>query len=275
MTEDNVQLEDVQFIMVSHYTWSEKKRSLYQVGFIDELVFALLEDSVPTLFICIPNNKGTIESWTGRCRYFKWGVNNFGNERNIQFKITDLKTSDTPQEFTEYKVGWYVNKPNYPMTHLPHYLSKIQKTNDWWLFEKYCHYLLKLIDVNNIEPVPLHKSNRGKPDGYFITNDLFVWYDATCQNEFMKVKKDQLADYIAKVEELLTFTIAGKPFDLTGMKKQIWIITQRNQKYGTLYTSDLLIAKEVPIQMLIDIYKKRQCEDMNEDYLCELLKNIG
>ena len=270
--------DDVQFIMVTNYHkhWQGITDSFFTINLIDELVFSILDGSVPTLFIKKYSYKKSPDSWIGMSRYFSADWNHDHTNKIVRFHVTDLQPVDTPQEFIDYKVGWYVNKKNFPVRHLlPEFLSEIENIDKWWLFEKYCHHLLKLIGINNIEPVPLSKNNRGKADGHFIINDLYVLYDATCYNDFMKRKEEkQLKNYIAGLEQSTTVTIAGKQYDLTATEKQIWIITQHDQDHNTFYKSDSLIAKEVPIYLLADIYAKRLIEEINEECLCRLLKNI-
>jgi hypothetical protein len=277
-----INLSTVKYIMVTDFEdhWEglveKRKGTSFSKSLIEPLIFRskFPEEPVATLFIKKQANKIT-GSWVGECSEFKWGRNK--NEMKlIRFNVSGLQSIVLPKEFRNHKIGWHVNKRHHSANeHLrPLFLKEMEHTEEWIVFELYCHYLFKLIGINTMHPFPIIQ-NKGKADGEFILNDLYVLYDATLNAGFMESKEEQIEKYITKMRHKRTVTIGKQQYPLQGIQKQIWIITRGNEVIHIkprINTS--IIVKEVPFHKLEAIYYKRLHEEINETGLCNLLKNL-
>ncbi|ATL48930.1 hypothetical protein COR50_18130 [Chitinophaga caeni] len=203
-------LRTVKYVMVTDFKnhWEEIKRSSFPKSFTHPLILRqpLSKAAVRTLFIKREKQK-VIGCSIGYSSKFTWGKNG-SNFTLIHFFVTDLQPFPILNEYKNLKIGWHLNKmyPDFNDHLIPCFLAEMGETEDWRLFELYCHYLLKLIGVNSLHPFPTVR-NKGKADGEFFLGDLYVLYDATVNNNFREDKKEQIAKYVLKVRGKRTVTI--------------------------------------------------------------------
>lgn len=282
-----IETHEIQYIMVSkldkHWdaiTSNSKKSSSFKKDFIDGLICRApdVQEAV-TLFIRRYTDGTPDKSWLGK---------SFGFERvyrgksqytySIHFKIREIQPIPCPPAFKNYPIGWYQNPyhitANYHLQ--PPFLEDMATTDDWRLFELYCHYLLKLLGINHLHPF-VRGRNKGKGDGQFILQDLYVIYDATLRDDFMETKEDQILNFAHKLKNSRTVSIGDRQFPLKDIKKQIWIITRGDESRKILTSSankSAIIVKEIPFKKLVMLYYTRLHQEISETALCEQLKSI-
>ncbi len=194
-----INLAIIRYIMITDFEdyWEgitlKGKEGSFAKSMTDTLVLRtpFPKEPVDTLFIQKYPDK-PIKSWVGKSHDFKFGRNK-SDLKLVRFKISGLQPVPIPKEYKNHKVGWYINKQHhFANEHLqPAFLKEMESTDEWRVFEHYCHYLLKLIGINALHPFStIH--NKGKADGEFIFGDLYVIYDATLNYDFMSSKEDQI-----------------------------------------------------------------------------------
>lgn len=282
-----IETHEIQYIMVSkldnHWdaiTTNNEYSSFFKKGFIDGLICRVtdLKEAV-TLFIRRYTDGTPDKSWLGKSYGFKKVYRGKGQYTySIHFKISEIQPIPCPPAFKKYPIGWHQNRNHIAAnSHLqPPFLEEMATTNDWRLFELYCHYLLKLLGINHLHSF-VRGRNKGKGDGLFILQDLHVIYDATLRDDFMKTKEDQILNFAHKLKNSRTVSIGDRQFPLKDIKKQIWIITRgdESREIPTSSTNkSTIIVKEIPFKKLVMLYYTRLHKEISETELCEQLKNI-
>lgn len=139
--------------------------------------------------------------------------------------------------------------------------AKICKNPD--AFEDSVFVLLRCLGIHNLYQFD-RKNQAGKADGFFSIGNLAVMYDCTLRENFEEHKKEQIENYVNKLNNKSQLTIdikrddggvANKVLQISGKTKQVWIIS----KYKTRELNDYdgIKVKEVSVQDLIKLLKTR------------------
>jgi len=284
LPKEKIDINEIQYIMVSRVSnWKSLATNgisnFFKKDLIDEFICRIpdMREAV-TLFIQKNSDEKPDEYWIGKSFSFE---KKYRGERlsSIHFKVREIKPTICPRLFKKHPIGWHRNLQHATAnSHLnPPFLEEMATTDDWRLFEKYCHYLLKLLGINNLHMFN-RGSNKGKADGQFVYNDdLYVIYDATLRDNFLEVKNAQIVTFAKKLKNSRTISFKERQFALKNMSKQIWIITRGNECKEIAINppaSGKIVIKEVPFQKLVQLYYTRFNEEISEAEFCRRLKNI-
>ncbi|AFZ09337.1 Cold-shock protein DNA-binding protein [Oscillatoria nigro-viridis PCC 7112] len=148
-------------------------------------------------------------------------------------------------------------------------------------FEDLTFLLLKNLGIHYLYQYD-KRNQAGRADGFFIIGNLAVMYDCTLRDGFEEYKKDQIENYINKLEQAqLTFNIRAsdgvqkkKTLRIDGKSKQVWIITLGQTREISDYGN--IKVKEVSINHLIWLLQERLNRDVIEedDLALNLLSRI-
>ncbi|MDG6410894.1 cold shock domain-containing protein [Glaesserella parasuis] len=142
---------------------------------------------------------------------------------------------------------------------------------DPYVFEDYCFMIIKLLGLTDAYQYPRVKQ-AGNADGFFKIKALEVLYDCTLSEFYHEYKKDQIENYIGKLNKT-QITIDKKEISLnTTNNKQVWIITKGNTKI--IKDSDNILVKEIDLNSLIDILEER-LSNLGHDSLMVKLQELG
>lgn len=142
-------------------------------------------------------------------------------------------------------------------------IKYIDEVNDSEHFEDAVHLVLRLLGIHSAYQFD-RKKQAGKADGIFMIENLIVMYDCTLNSNFVEFKKDQIENYINKLnqKEQLTVDILkvdgsskSKMFKLENTKRQVWIITRGKTREINDY--DNIKVKEVSVFDLIELLATR------------------
>lgn len=142
-------------------------------------------------------------------------------------------------------------------------IQYIDEVNDPSHFEDAVHLVLRLLGIHSAYQFD-RKKQAGKADGIFTIENLIVMYDCTLNNNFAEFKKDQIENYINKLnqKEQLTVDIlkvdgssTSKMFKIENKKRQVWIITRGKTREINDY--DNIKVKEISVFDLIDLLATR------------------
>ncbi|WP_373101069.1 MULTISPECIES: cold shock domain-containing protein [Pasteurellaceae] len=143
--------------------------------------------------------------------------------------------------------------------------------SDPYVFEDYCFTILKLLGLTDAYQYPRAKQ-AGNADGFFKIKALEVLYDCTLSEFYKDYKKDQIENYINRLNKT-QITIDKKEISLnTTNNKQIWIITKG--KTQIIKDSDNILVKEISLNSLIDILEER-LSNLKHDNLMAKLQELG
>ncbi len=148
-------------------------------------------------------------------------------------------------------------------------------------FEDLTFLLLKNLGIHYLYQYD-KRNQAGRADGFFIIGNLAVMYDCTLRDGFEEYKKDQIENYINKLEQAqLTFNLRSsdgvqkkKTLRIDGKSKQVWIITLGQTREISDYGN--IKVKEVSVNHLIWLLQERLNRDVIEedDLALNLLSRI-
>lgn len=156
-------------------------------------------------------------------------------------------------------------------TNLIEYINSLVLTNNTNEFEDSVFLILRLIGINALYQYD-KKNQAGKADGFFIIANLAVMYDCTLRSSFQEHKKDQIENYVNKMEgSQLSFDLRlsegksrQKNLKIDGKSKQVWIITKNSSREITDYGN--IKVKEVSVHNLVLLLKFKLGSDTIEEY---------
>lgn len=232
----------------------------------------LIED---TKTVFIKRNKETKElekAWRGEVFGFRKSTQ--GGKDRISFKVMIQDEIPGPPEYSDYSEGWYVDeKEELPEESLfdPGFFSDLRSTNEWLKFEKYTYYLIRCLGIHtSFRFAP--KKQRGKADGFFKFRNFAVLYDCTLERNFEKSKETQIENFCDQMKkEIIEYN--RKRIDIRNCNKSVWIITKDgNQRL--IKQIDEIHIKEVPVEKIITLYRKRINEDIDETIFEKDLRSL-
>lgn len=149
--------------------------------------------------------------------------------------------------------------------------NNAEAISDPYVFEDYCFTILKLLGLNDAYQYPRAKQ-AGNADGFFKIKALEVLYDCTLSEFYKDYKKDQIENYINKLNRT-QITVDAKEISLNiNSNKQVWIITKGKTKI--IKDSDNILVKEIALNSLIDILEDR-LGNLKYDNLMTKLLELG
>ena len=167
-------------------------------------------------------------------------------------------------------------KTNITLMETIHNIIKTVRDNanlisDPYVFEDYCFTILKLLGLTDTYQYPRAKQ-AGNADGFFKIKALEVLYDCTLSEYYQDYKKDQIENYIARLNKT-QITIDTKEISLNKTNnKQVWIITKN--KTRIIKDSDNILVKEISLNDLIDVLEER-LSNLKYDNLMTRLLELG
>lgn len=148
-----------------------------------------------------------------------------------------------------------------------------QVSHSPFLFEDYAAFLLKLLGVPDVHPVPRTNAG-GMFDGLFKLQGVEIIYDCTLHTEFEHFKKEQIDNYINKIKQS-SITVNSRTVSLNATAtKQIWVITN-GARSRILQCVDDIYVKEICILDLLNILEKRLNQSYTSLELASRLRELG
>ncbi len=161
--------------------------------------------------------------------------------------------------------------------------SNIQRINNPFEFENSVFLLLRSLGIHSLYQYD-SKNQAGRGDGFFIIGNLAVMYDCTLREQFEDFKKDQIENYVNKIDQSqISFELKKpngstytKTVKIAGKNRQVWIITKGKSREISDYGN--VKVKEIGINDLIWLFNIRirssviEEEDLSSNFLSCLEK---
>lgn len=231
-----------------------------------------LVENTPT--ILIDRNKMTQEieaCWEGKVSNFSHRADPKGRNA-IYFRYSVDTAISCPPEYMAFTVGWHLVETSLTPRQrfdMP-FMDEMLATRDWGEFETQVFWLLKTLGIHNLYKFD-KKEQPGRPDGFFKLGHLAVIYDATLQTDFMRTKKEQINNYCGQLKKG-DLEYKNGIVGVRESERQVWIISKG--KTHVLTKVDDIVVKEISVQALIDLNKKRIENNLDENQLSDELKNF-
>lgn len=159
--------------------------------------------------------------------------------------------------------------------------KRILLTTDKDEFEDLIFLLLRTLGIHSLYQYD-KRNQAGRADGFFIISNLAVMYDCTLRQPFEDYKRDQIENYVNKLEQTqLTFDLRSsdgatktkKTVNINGKTKQVWIITKGKTREILDYSR--IKIKEISVNDLIwQLQIKLNKDVIEEDDLALNLSGI-
>lgn len=218
---------------------------------------------------------GAIEGcWIGKVFDFE-KINRGGKDR-FYFVVKIEKEIQCPAKYLDYTEGWYPDEGFNESEEVekildPKFFYELKTTLNWQQFEKYTYYLLRCLGIHTTHRFGLRKQ-RGKADGFFKFSNLAVLYDCTLEDDFEANKSTQIDNFCDQLQKG-KIEYNSKSVGIKACTKNVWIITRTSQT-RIIKEIDEVVVKEVPINKLIDLYRRRLESDIDDKGLEIELQNI-
>ena len=161
--------------------------------------------------------------------------------------------------------------------------SNIQRITNPFEFENSVFLLLRSLGIHSLYQYD-SKNQAGRGDGFFIIGNLAVMYDCTLREQFEDFKKDQIENYVNKIDQSqISFELKKpngstytKSVKIAGKNRQVWIITKGKSREISDYGN--VKVKEIGINDLIWLFNIRirssviEEEDLSSNFLSCLEK---
>jgi cold shock CspA family protein len=161
--------------------------------------------------------------------------------------------------------------------------SNIQRITNPFEFENSVFLLLRSLGIHSLYQYD-SKNQAGRGDGFFIIGNLAVMYDCTLREQFEDFKKDQIENYVNKIDQSqISFELKKpngstytKTVKIAGKNRQVWIITKGKSREISDYGN--VKVKEIGINDLIWLFNIRirssviEEEDLSSNFLSCLEK---
>ncbi|MBI5779122.1 MAG: hypothetical protein HZA49_06665 [Planctomycetes bacterium] len=225
--------------------------------------------NVETLFIKIPSDKDFITGcWTGKTTNFREEMQS--GKPIIRFDVIIGLRASFPTQYQDLKSGWYcedwqsspavVEDKSFD----PPFFDILNTTTDHKHFETHAYRLLKVLGLHTLYKFPMQDQS-GKSDGFFVFKSLAVIFDMTLRKDFEQAKKVQMENYCGQLKNGMIEIIKGgkkREFNVGSNARQVWIITNGSSR--EIRTIDGITIKEVPIKNIMELYRKRIQDDLDE-----------
>jgi len=236
-----------------------------------------LKDDTRTIFIKRNKETRSIENtWIGKVAKISEGIRRDGKER-IYFRVIIKDTISCPDKYSNYSEGWYITeeemeeKISEKSIFDPSFFTELKMTNDWRKFEEYTYYLIRCLGIHNSHRFGF-KKQKGKADGFFKFRNFAVLYDCTLDSRYEESKKIQIENFCDQMKKGI-IEYNRKRINISNCNKNIWIIT-RTKNTRLIKEIDEIDVKEVSIEKIIELYRKRIKEDIDENVFEKELRSI-
>lgn len=276
------------YIMVTiwdnHWDQLPQNRTRYTNNFI-HVDHANMANDVDTIFVRVYRPTNNKRAWRGKISNIQRSANDTWFDVHLQNEI------NIPPNLPNYSSGWYlfngliettnivpnqdiqVNRQELPQISQlePPFLQSLRDTRDFRQFESLVPNLLRIIGLNEVYTNPPERQ-AGLPDGFFKIRNIEVIYDAKLNENYMVDCTQQINNYCNQLSDgnvrfgEINFTLHPDN------DKYVWIITRGQTGY--LRTVNNVMIKEISIETLINLYKRRLNEGLHQRELENHLRNV-
>ena len=236
-----------------------------------------LKDNTKTIFIKRNKETKLIEdAWFGNVLDIDKGIRKDG-KKCIYFKVKIEDKMPIPNKYSNYFEGWYVDEEeaeeiiSRECIFDPSFFSELKTTTDWRKFEEYTYYLIRCLGIHNSHRF-VFKNQKGKADGFFKFGNFAVLYDCTLDSKYEESKKTQIENFCDQMKKGI-IEYNSKRININHCNKNVWIIT-RTKNTRLIKEIDEIDVKEIPIEKIIELYRKRIKEDIDENIFEKELRSI-
>ena len=238
------------------------------------------QTDLPVIFIKRENRGPVEKAWIGRVSNFE--KKPYANDNHKWwFNVQLEKEIICPNDLKSYGEGWYIEdrpvadeaiKTNSHELYDPPFINKLLTTSQWREFEDHTYDLLRVSGINEMHRFdPANQS--GKADGLFKIGKTVVIYDCTLEQNFEKRKAAQITNY-ANLLNSNIIDLEDRTMNITNCEKFVWIIRKDNPDPPKMKQADDVIIKVLPIQTLINLYRKRLKHHWNERHLEKEIQDL-
>jgi len=269
------------YIMVTHFLNHWDKLSNGRARYSKTMLRGVMKKERPventkTLFIKVEESTGKLERvWLGKTRNFQEKLQ--GGKEVIGFEVEiEKEVYENLDKYSKYSEGWYQEDELVPTLLAknifdPGFFDILKRTENWDDFERYSFCLLKLLGLHEIYKFP-PEHQAGKADGFFVFKNLAVLFDSTLKGDFEETKDTQIDNYCSQLRGgILKHNF--REFSVGQHAKQVWIIT-KGMNSRIIKVRSAVTVKEVGVGKLMEIYRRRLEENLNEEALEKLFQEI-
>jgi hypothetical protein len=235
------------------------------------------KENTQTIFIKKNEDTKEVEkAWIGEV--YDAYESTYKNKECFRFKVRIKNEISCPSKYTKYSEGWYVDEEEERFDVTPQessfdstFFSELKSTDKWPRFEELVYYLIRCIGMH-ISHKFGPKKQRGKPDGFFKFGNFAVLYDCTLERDFEENKRVQMENFCGQMKKGFV-EYGDKKITIEDCRKSVWIIT-RGGSQRLIKQIDGIKIREIPVEKIIELYRKRIREDFDETALEEELQNL-
>lgn len=262
----------------NHWGNLRDNSTYFTVGMLREnMNESKFKDNIKTIFIKRNKETRSIENtWIGKVAKISEGTRSDG-KKCIYFRVIIKDTIPCPGKYSNYSEGWYIAEEEMEENIYekcifdPSFFSELKMTNDWRKFEEYTYYLIRCLGIHNSHRFSF-KNQKGKADGFFKFGNLAVLYDCTLDSKYEENKKTQIENFCDQIKKGF-IEYDWKKININNCNKSVWIVTKaRNTRL--IKEIDGIEIKEVSIEKIIELYRKRIKEDIDENVFEKELRSI-
>jgi len=261
----------------THYATGMLKKNLTTNEKLDiNKILESKSEKIPTIFVKINKDTRELEkAWKGYTYDFRVSE----DKNRIYFKVKISREIESPEKVRKLREGWYADYGDVDYEHeslfektalYPPVFYSLAKVTYGKEFEELVYYLLKLLGIHDIIKF---EHQREHPDGFFKFRNLAVVYDATLEDDFEKLKNQQIENFCSSILKRGEIKYERTSFRFSEFRKEVWIIT-KNVSRVIRKVNDITV-KEVSVYDLIELYEERLRQNLMEDEFEVQLMNIG
>ena len=225
--------------------------------------------------IFVRRNKETLlfeKAWIGNV----FDLQSKKSRDRIYFKVDIDHEIPCPPKYFNYREGWYIDeeeasgeggyiaekgayREEFPFD--LKFFPDLKLTNDWFKFEEYTYYLIRCLGLHTTHRFGPQKQ-KGTADGFFKINNCAVLYECTLEPYFETSKETQIEDYCDQLKKGI-IEYNNKKIRIGHCNKSVWIIT-RDRMPRLIRQIDGINVREVPVEKIIELYRKRIAKNLDE-----------
>jgi len=226
------------------------------------------KDNTKTIFIKRNKETQSIENtWIGKVAKISEGTRRDG-KKCIYFRVVIEDKIPFPNKYSNYSEGWYVDEEE-----TDEEISKecIFDPSFFTELKEYTYYLIRCLGIHNSHRFGF-KKQKGKADGFFKFRNFAVLYDCTLDSRYEESKKTQIENFCDQMKKGI-IEYNRKRINISNCNKNVWIIT-RTRNTRLIKEIDEIDVKEVSIGKIIELYRKRIKEDIDENVFEKELRSV-
>lgn len=262
----------MKYIMVTNWNrhWDNipKNKTRYSIEMLrGGMTVDHLQNHTETVFI--KRNKATRKcerTWIGT-------VNKIDRQSQaIYFDVIIQKEIPCPSKYQNHTEGWYAEETSRTVEQFdPLFFKELVTSDSWEDFEDNTYNLLRCLGIHDLYRYE-RTDQSGKADGFFRFQNFAVIYDSTMKQNFEGYKEAQINNYCQQLKKGY-ISKENIELDVRNCKKRVWIIIPDGLQ-RTIKQIDDVKVKAVPIEALIELYRRRLKNNMNGDDLERELINL-